>query len=423
MSVTRPRGTNDFLPEDTVKWQQIEKLLRDLCAEYGFQEIRTPIFEDTELFVRGVGGTTDIVQKEMYTFTDQGDRSLTLRPENTASAARAYLENKMFGLAQPVKLYYMGPMFRYERPQAGRFRQFHQFGIEVFGSSSPLADAEIIAFAWEFYNRLGLKGLSLQINSVGCPACRPNHKEALKDFCRDNLNKFCATCQDRFERNPLRMLDCKSPVCQELLNNSPEIIDHLCPDCTQHFSKVKELLDAAGIPYQINPRLVRGLDYYTKTAFEISLKEIGAQSAVCGGGRYDGLISDLGGQPTPSVGFALGMERIFAALKSQGIDHFCTQNTDAYIAVLDQNEKTLTTAFKLALALRQAGLACEQDLLARSLKAQFKQADRLNAAYTVIVGGEELSEGKAQVRNLANSSQELVPLENICNYLKESGDK
>jgi len=423
MSVTRPRGTNDFLPEDTIKWQQIEKLLRDLCADYGYQEIRTPIFEDTELFVRGVGGTTDIVQKEMYTFIDQGDRSLTLRPENTASAARAYLENKMFGLAQPVKLYYMGPMFRYERPQAGRFRQFHQFGIEVFGSPSPLADAEIIAFAWEFYNRLGLKGLSLQINSVGCPSCRPHHKEALKDFCSGNLDKFCATCQERFERNPLRIFDCKSPVCQELLYDSPEIIDHLCSECAEHFAVVKKLLDAANIPYEINPRLVRGLDYYTKTAFEISLKGIGAQSAVCGGGRYDGLISDLGGQPTPSVGFALGMERIFAALKLQDINKFFEQKLDVYIAVLDQEEKTLATAFKLASELRLAGLACEQDLLTRSLKSQFKQADRLNAAFSVIVGGEELAEGKAQVRNLASSSQELLPLENICNYLMESRDK
>ena len=299
MSINRPRGTNDILPGESEKWQAVEALLRTIAAEYGFRELRTPIFEETELFARGVGDTTDIVQKEMYTFDDHGGRSITLRPENTASACRAYLENKLYGAVQPVKLFYIGPMFRYEKPQAGRFRQFHQFGLEIFGTAAAAADAEIIAFAWDLYHRLGIRDLRLRLNSVGCPACRPAYREALQDYFRPYLDRLCPSCRERFFRNPLRILDCKSEICREIGKDAPSIIDYLCEDCSSHFAQVKQLLTAAGIPYTLDTRMVRGLDYYTKTAFEIEVAKIGAQAAVCGGGRYDGLIEELGGGHIP----------------------------------------------------------------------------------------------------------------------------
>ncbi|NLF80101.1 MAG: histidine--tRNA ligase [Clostridia bacterium] len=418
MQITRPRGTNDFLPEITAKWQEVEALLRCLCREYGYGEIRTPLFEDTELFSRGVGETTDIVQKEMYTFADHGGRSMTLRPENTASACRAYIENKLYGGVQPVKLYYLGPMFRYEKPQAGRFRQFHQFGLELFGSAAPAADAEVISFAWDLYHRLHIKGLQLKINSVGCPACRPAYKTALQDYFRPYLGELCATCRDRFERNPLRIFDCKSEICRRIGAEAPLLLDSLCPECGEHFTAVQELLTTAAIPFELNPRLVRGLDYYTKTAFEIEVAGIGAQSALCGGGRYDGLIEEIGGTPTPAVGFALGMERIFAALAAQNDDIETTGCLDVYI-ISGMDKRLKQAAFALACRLRGSGISVEMELGDKSFKAQMKAADRLQAAWTVIFGANEFAAGQAAVRNMASGEQIELPIEDIRGYLMQ----
>ena len=416
MVISRPRGTNDFLPEVTSKWQKLEAMLRELCLQYGYQEIRTPIFEETELFNRGVGSTTDIVQKEMYTFSDHGGRSITLRPENTASACRAYLENKLYGQIQPVKLYYMGPMFRYEKPQAGRFRQFHQFGIELFGTEDPAADAEVICFAWELYRRLQIKNLQLKINSVGCPHCRPQYKQALQDFFRPHLNELCPSCQSRFERNPLRILDCKSPICQEIGNGAPLIYDFLCEDCRDHFQQVQSFLNAAGIAFELDPHMVRGLDYYTKTAFEIQVAAIGAQSAVCGGGRYDGLIEELGGEPTPAVGFALGMERIFSALAGQSDELETKDGIDAYI-ISSSAPQLRAASFALANTLRSAGLSTEIELGKKSFKAQMKAADRFHAAFAVIFGEDEFAQGTAAVKDMSSGEQINIPLDELATYL------
>jgi len=419
MSILRPRGTNDFLPQDTAKLQVVEGVLRQICREYGYGEIRTPIFEHTELFIRGVGDTTDIVQKEMYTFEDAGHRSLTLRPENTASAARAYLENKLASQAQPVKLYYIGPMFRYERPQAGRFRQFHQFGIECFGSQNVACDAEVISLAWEFFDRIGLKDKKLILNSVGCPNCRPVHRKALQEFLKPHLEELCPLCQDRYSRNPMRILDCKNEKCREICKDAPNITEFLCDECREHFEDLKAFLEAAGIPYELNPRMVRGLDYYTKTAFEIHNESIGAKGAMCGGGRYDGLADDIGGVHVPAVGFAIGIERIISALENEGEKIAEDEGIDVFVADLDGTKESRTAAFALTSSLRKAGFVAEEDLLGRSLKSQFKQADRLAAQYVVIMGGDEFKEEKAVVRKMADSSQTIVPIDEIKKYLLE----
>ncbi|MDR2713172.1 MAG: histidine--tRNA ligase [Clostridiales bacterium] len=414
MTIKRPRGTNDFLPGETVRWQDLENKLHRLCRQYGFEEIRTPIFEETELFARGVGNTSDIVQKEMYVFQDMGGRSLALRPEGTASVARAYLENKMQALNQPVKLYYLGPMFRSERPQAGRYHQFHQFGLEIFGSNSYLADAEVICFAWDFYTSLGLSELDLHLNSVGCPKCRPLYRQSLQEFLAPQKEQLCTTCRERFERNPLRILDCKSPICRELSVGAPVMLDQVCPECEEHFRKVRKTIDEAGIPYILDDRLVRGLDYYTKTAFEIQIKGIGAQSAVCGGGRYDGLIEEFGGPAIPGVGFALGLERIFLALESQGIGFEKEPQLDIFIATM--GEAACGKAFTLAQELRQKNLSVQQDLLGKSLKSQLKSADKQGARFVIIIGEDELQSGLYQVRDMAESFQELVPDEDLLSF-------
>ena len=415
MATTRPKGTNDFLPEDTVKWQYVENILRESAKKYGFEEIRTPIFEATELFLRGVGETTDIVNKEMYTFNDKGNRSITLRPEGTASTARAFIEHKMHGRPMPVKLYYMGPMFRYERPQKGRFRQFHQFGIEAFGSNDPALDSEIIAFAMEFYRKLGLTGLKVRLNSVGCPKCRAEHKAKLQEMLRPHLDELCEDCRSRFEKNPLRIFDCKNEKCQALIENAPSITDCLCEDCKDHFEKVKTYLTAADIPFEVDSRLVRGLDYYTKTAFEIILTEIGAQSAICGGGRYDGLIRDIGGQDMPGVGFALGMERVFAALEAGGIEIPVEEGTDVYCVAL--GEKAREKAFAWIMELRRRGVKAEMDYMAKSFKAQMKAADREAAKFVVICGDNELEKDEIIIKDMTDSSQEAVSREKVIEEL------
>ena len=415
MATTRPKGTNDFLPEDTVKWQYVENILRESAKKYGFEEIRTPIFEATELFLRGVGETTDIVNKEMYTFNDKGNRSITLRPEGTASTARAFIEHKMHGRPMPVKLYYMGPMFRYERPQKGRFRQFHQFGIEAFGSNDPALDSEIIAFAMEFYRKLGLTGLKVRLNSVGCPKCRAEHKAKLQEMLRPHLDELCEDCRSRFEKNPLRIFDCKNEKCQALIENAPSITDCLCEDCKDHFEKVKTYLTAADIPFEVDSRLVRGLDYYTKTAFEIILTEIGAQSAICGGGRYDGLIRDIGGQDMPGVGFALGMERVFAALEAGGIEIPIEEGTDVYCVALGYEARE--KAFAWIMELRRRGVKAEMDYMAKSFKAQMKAADREAAKFVVICGDNELEKDEIIIKDMADSSQESVSREKVIEEL------
>jgi histidyl-tRNA synthetase len=408
MLTTGPRGTKDILPQSSSHWQYIEQVAREVCRTFAYQEIRTPIFEHTELFLRGIGETTDIVEKEMYTFTDRGNRSITLRPENTAAVVRSYLENKLYAEAVPSKLYYIGPMFRYDRPQAGRFRQFHQFGIEAIGSTGPLIDAEIITLAVALFHKLGLTDLLLYINSVGCPVCRPLYREKLQAFLQDKVSELCPDCQSRYDRNPLRILDCKNETCTALTVGAPEVADCLCPECHEHFEGLKKLLDHANISYQLNPRLVRGLDYYTKTAFEIQYAPLGAQSAVCGGGRYDGLIAECGGPMTPGIGLAIGLERVLLALEKQDLLPVSLDKLDVYVAALDAT--AIPVAFNLALQLRNCGLAADLDTMGRSLKAQMKQANKRNANFVALLGAEEIESGKVTMKNMQSGEQQLVAL-------------
>ena len=404
---------NDFLHPATAKWRAVEALLHQMCAEYGFKEIRTPLFEETELFARGVGESTDIVQKEMYTFVDQGGRSLTLRPEFTASLCRAYVENKLYGQPQPQKLYCLGPLFRYERPQAGRFRQFHQFNIEIIGALSPLADAECIAFAWDFYSRLHIKDMLLRINSVGCPDCRKNYRAALQDYLRPSLNELCATCHNRFERAPMRILDCKSETCRTISQNAPATADYLCEQCAAHYKTVRHTLTACNIPYTADRSLVRGLDYYTKTVFEICVEGIGAKNALCGGGRYDGLIEIIGGEHTPATGVALGLERVFTVLSAQNEEIELKDNIEAFVAADFDNAAALEIAFALAFSLKQKGIATAMDYDKKSLKAQLKTANRLQTAYTVIIGEQEAANGMAQLKDMSSGEQTELDLQQV----------
>ncbi|CEP67262.1 Histidine-tRNA ligase/ATP phosphoribosyltransferase regulatory subunit [Moorella glycerini] len=416
MLTNRPRGTEDILPEEVGRWYLLEATARKVSRLYGYREIRTPVFEHTELFNRGVGDNTDIVEKEMYTFTDRGGRSVTLRPEGTAPVVRAFLEHHLEAGGLPVKLFYLGPMFRYGRPQAGRLRQFHQFGVEAFGSRDPALDAEVIALAMDFYNRLALKDLELHLNSVGCPACRPRHREKLQDYLRPRLQELCPTCQGRFERNPLRIFDCKSPVCQEIVAGAPTIAASLCPDCGEHFERVQEYLQELGIDFILDEHLVRGLDYYTNTAFEIMVKGIGAQSSIGGGGRYDGLVEALGGKPVPGIGFGLGLERVLLALEAQGRDLRPDGGID--VLAVTAGAGVERAAVRLLANLRKAGLKADKDYLGRSLKAQMKYANRYPAKLAVILGEEELSRGQVLVRRLDTGTQEEVPLEAAVEYCR-----
>ncbi|HWQ61527.1 MAG TPA: histidine--tRNA ligase [Negativicutes bacterium] len=407
MEISAPRGTKDILPDSSGHWRYVEETARAVCRDFGYYEARTPVFEHTELFLRGIGETTDIVQKEMYTFTDKGGRSITLRPENTAGFVRAYVEHKLYGESQqPAKMYYIGPMFRYDKPQAGRFRQFHQFGIEAIGADGPAVDAEIILAAVEFFRRLGIKDLNLFINSVGCPKCRPVYRARLQDVLRGSLNEFCEDCRSRFDRNPMRILDCKNEKCNTLSKDAPQMGDCLCDECRDHFAGLQAVLSAAGLAYRINPRLVRGLDYYTKTAFEIQYPPLGAQSAICGGGRYDGLTEEIGGDKTPAVGFALGLERVLLALEKQGLLQPVNREIDVFVAAID--DKTRTLAFKLATELRRAGLACDMDYMNRGLKAQLRQANRYPARFVAIIGEDEAAQNKVALKNMQTGEQQLV---------------
>jgi histidyl-tRNA synthetase len=416
MLTTRPRGTNDILPGEIEKWHYLESVLHKVAGLYGYQEIRTPIFEHTELFQRGVGETTDIVEKEMYTFKkDKSDHSLTLRPEGTASTVRALLENKLYAGALPAKFYYIGPMFRYDRPQAGRYRQFHQFGIEVFGSQDPSLDAEVIAMAMDIYARLGLKDLVVELNSVGCPECRKAHREVLQEYLAEKVQDLCPICQGRFTKNPLRIIDCKNERCRELVADAPTITEMLCGECGEHFERVKEYLQEMKVPFKLNPALVRGLDYYTKTAFEIVAQGIGAQSSIGGGGRYDNLIEECGGPSMPGIGFALGMERILLTMEQQKAEIPVQEKTNIFIAALGIEAQK--KAVFLAQELRNAGLSVERDYLGRSLKSQLKSAGRFNAKQTIILGEEELNKGVAILRKMKESTQEEIALNEIVSYI------
>lgn len=418
MLTKRPRGTGDILPGQVEKWRYIEKIMRSLGQDYNYEEIRTPVFEHTELFERGVGEDTDIVEKEMYTFLDRGERSVTLRPEGTAPVVRAYLENKLYAQPQPVKLFYMGPMFRYDRPQAGRFRQFHQVGVEVFGSHHPAVDAEVVAMAMGFCDRVGLTNLELHINSVGCPQCRPGLRKILQDFFEPRRPELCTNCQERWARNPLRIIDCKNGSCRDIAAGAPSIADCLCSDCQAHFAGVRRYLDILQVPYIINHKLVRGLDYYTHTAFEIMAPDIGAQSSIGGGGRYNGLIEVCGGPSIPGVGYALGLERVLLAMEKQGVDVESAGGPDVFVVILDPADKE--KAVEILSALRSEGISSDQDYQDRSLKAQMKYASKLNSKYTLLVGGRELERGSALLREMQTGEQEEVPWQKIVERIKQS---
>ena len=410
-----PKGTKDVLPADSYKWQYVEGVARETARLFNLKEIRTPVFEHTELFLRGVGDTTDIVTKEMYTFRDKGDRSITLKPEGTAGAARSVIEYGLAGGVLPAKMYYIIPAFRYERPQAGRLREFHQFGVEIFGAEGADTDAEVIALADSLLKNLGLR-VKLHINSIGCPACRAAYNKALREYFSPHLEALCYDCKTRFEKNPLRLLDCKEEGCRKINAAAPTILEYLCPDCAAHFEALKTYLSLAGIAYEIDPRIVRGLDYYTHTVFEFVSDDIGAQGTVCGGGRYDGLIAELGGAPAPAVGFAAGIERLLLVMEATGVEIPRPEGPTAYLAGLD--DACREKAFGLCVKLRAAGIAAETDHMKRSVKAQFKYADKLGAKYVAVIGGNELESGAMNVKRMATSESETVTFENAVEYFR-----
>ena len=405
------KGTKDVLPKDVHKNQYIEATALDVASKFGYKEIRTPVFEHTELFQRGVGDTTDVVQKEMYTFDDKGGRSITLRPEGTAGAVRSFLENGLCNEALPQKVCYLTSCYRYEKPQAGRLREFHQFGVECFGTASPLADAEIIALAKSIFDTLGVRDLSLEINSIGCPKCRAEYHKALKEYFASRKDELCDTCKGRLDRNPMRILDCKSPICHEIAQGAPVVIDYLCDECKEHFEKVQKYLDAQNIEYKINPQIVRGLDYYTKTVFEFVSNSIGAQGTVCGGGRYDGLVEELGGQHTASLGFAMGLERLLSVIEAQGIELPGDQKCDIYIGSI--GDAASLVAAKLCTDLRSDGVSAQFDVAGRSVKAQMKYADKLGARFTCVIGDDDIAKGEVTVKNMENGEKTAFSIENF----------
>ena len=410
MIINIPKGTKDILPSESYKWQWLEKRIRDTAAQYGFKEIRTPMFEHTELFARGIGDTTDVVQKEMYTF-EIAERSLTLKPEGTAGVVRSYIENKMYADPQPGKYYYIIPCFRYEKMQKGRQRQFHQFGIEIFGTENMMADAEVIELAWNFLTGLGITGLKLHINSIGCPKCRGEYRKALQNFLRPHYDELSETSKGRFEKNPMRILDSKDPDDKKFSEGAPRMIDYLCDECRNAFEDLKTDLDALGIPYEVDPNIVRGLDYYTKTAFEFISDDLGAQSTVCGGGRYDHLVEEVGGPYTPGVGFGMGLERLLLILEAKGIEIPKPSDCDVFIATL--GDRARLEGLKLADSLRAKGSRVLTDVMGRGLKAQLKYADRSGAGYTVVIGDDELDKGVVTLRDMINSTQKEIRIDEI----------
>lgn len=393
-----PKGTQDLFPKDTYKWQLVEDVFRDEARLYGIGEVRTPVFEHTELFLRGVGDTTDVVEKQMYSFEDKGGRNISLRPEGTAGVVRAMLQGGIYNDGYPLKLYYFTSCYRYEKPQAGRMREFKQFGLEYFGTAEPVADAQVILFANGVFNRLGLKNIRLELNSIGCPTCRAEYHKKLKAYFEERKEELCPTCLSRLDRNPMRILDCKSPVCGEIGKDAPKITDYICEDCKNHFVRLREYLDAAGVEYTVNPRIVRGLDYYTRTVFEFISGDLGAQSTVCGGGRYDGLVEEMGGKPTPGLGFGVGMDRLMMVMEAQNIDFGEPEGCELYIASMGEN--ALKKAVELTNMARECSVAADCDLCARALKAQMKYASKIKASYTMVIGDDELASGKAELKNM-----------------------
>ena len=410
-----PKGTKDMLPKDAHKWQYIEEEWAKICSEYGFKEIRTPVFESTDLFNRGVGDTTDIVQKEMYTFEDMGRRSITLKPEGTSPAVRAFIESNLYAETQPTKIFYDTPCYRYENPQAGRLREFHQFGIENFGTPSMMADAEIITLGHDFLKRMGIEDVVLHISSVGCRKCRPVYRKVLQDFLRPKYDCLCDTCKSRFDKNPMRILDCKSAEDKEAVKDAPKMIDYLCDDCRKDFDDLKSYLDAMGIEYVVDPSIVRGLDYYTKTAFEFITTKIGAQGTVCGGGRYDHLIEEVGGPDMPGVGFGLGKERLLMLMDACGHDFGAAPAPQLFLAWIGDDAKLY--ALTLLHELREKGIRAEMDTRERNLKGQMKYANKLGAAYTAIIGGDEVASGEITLKNMSTSEQTKVSRGDLANAL------
>jgi len=414
MEIKAIRGFNDILPDEIGKWQFVEKTAREVFEGFGFSEIRIPVLEKTELFSRGIGEATDIVEKEMYTFTDRGGSSLTLRPEATASMARAYLEHQLYTFDPVAKLYCIGPMFRYERPQKGRYRQFYQIDAEVFGVENPMVDAEVIVMLIHFLKRVGLEKLELQINSLGCQACRPRYREELKEFLKRKSFQLCEDCQRRLQTNPLRIFDCKVETCQEAIANAPKVTDFICPECQGHFNQVKKYLEMVELPYILNPRMVRGLDYYTRTAFEVVSYQLGSQNAVTGGGRYDNLFQEIGDLDVPGIGFAIGMERLVSLLPK---DKEFFQFPHLFVAAL--GEETIKEAYRIINQLHLQGIRVELDYEGKSLKSQMRRADKLKAEYVLILGEDEMKRGKAALRNMGSKVQEEIALKDIVNTLKE----
>ena len=411
-----PKGCKDVLPSQVYLWHRIEETARKTAAAYAFKEIRTPVFEHTELFARGVGDTTDIVNKEMYTFLDKGGRSVTLRPEGTAGVARAFLEHGLAGGVMPFKAYYMISAFRYERPQAGRLREFHQFGAELYGAAGPEADAEAISFADSFLRALGLEKVALRINSIGCKHCRARYHEALKAYFAPHLGGMCEDCRNRYEKNPMRILDCKVEGCKAVAAGAPRMLDYLCDDCRAHFDRVRSLLTQAGVAHTVDPSIVRGLDYYSRTVFEFVSAAAGAQGTVLGGGRYDTLLEQMDGKAVPAVGFAAGMERLLLVMESEGKLPAPEEGVDCYLAGMDASSRE--RAFLLANELRRQGVSCETDLMERSVKAQFKYADKTGARFVAVLGERELLDGAAEVKDMKTSSSERVKLEELANYIQ-----
>ncbi len=404
-----PKGTQDLLPPKSGEWQAVEEVMRSEAALHGFGEVRTPVFEHTELFLRSVGDTTDVVEKQMYTFNDKGGRSITLRPEGTAGAVRAMLEHALYNDGLPVKLYYLTSCYRYEKPQAGRLREFHQFGVEMFGAAAPVADAEVICLAKSIFDRLGVKNLTLELNSIGCPECRAKFHQALKEYFEGYRDQLCETCLSRLERNPMRILDCKSPVCSKIAEGAPHILDYLCDDCREHFEGVQSYLKAAGVEFVINPTIVRGLDYYTRTVFEFVSNDLGAQSTVCGGGRYDGLTEQMGGKPMAGLGFGLGMERLMLVLEAQKIQMPAPPACEVYIASM--GEAAGREAIRLVNELQHSGVAAACDLCARGLKAQMKYANKIGAAFTLVLGDNELAQKSAKIKNMKTGEEKPISLD------------
>lgn len=412
-----PKGTKDVLPSDSYKWQYVESMARKAAHLYGFREIRTPAFEHTELFTRSIGDDTDVVKKEMYTFLDKGNRSITLKPEGTSPVARSFVENALDALSLPLKMYYITPVFRYENPQAGRLREHHQFGVELYGGDNAALDYEVISLAHTFLSSVGVTGLVLNLNSIGCEKCRGKYNEALKAYLAGKLDEMCPTCRERFEHNPLRILDCKVEGCKKIVEGAPRILDYICDDCKAHMTELESLLKRGGIEYVINPNIVRGLDYYTKTVFEFVTTALGSQGTVCGGGRYNHLVESVGGKPTPCVGFGLGLERLLMLLDSIGVNIENDDRPDIF--VISQNQVLTDKCRDVVMMLRKNGIAADTDNTGRSLKAQFRYADKLAAKYVVVIGDTEASTGVVTVKKLADGTSEQTTIDNLVNYILE----